>query len=163
MNFESCVAPVSKPFFTSKYEKDQQEQDDKEKQSNCPYALNHFKIAELSLKSKLDLLQSATDQLRSFRSLTLLINKAKANADELKLTHDAVLKESPNSNSTSSVTEQYSNLMSRPEKIEHEIGSLDNDGLLSQSPARIRDDVSVRTHTTARCLTETGETILVFV
>ena len=46
--------------------------------------------------------------------------------------------------------ERYSNLLSRLEKFEHEIDSLDDDGLLSQSSTRIRDDVSVTTHTTAR-------------
>ena len=102
------------------------------------------------MKSKVDLLQTAIDQRKSFRSLTLLINKAKANVDELKTTFDAVLKESPNSSSTSSVMERYSNLLSRLEKFEHEIDSLDDDGLLSQSSTRIRDDVSVTTHTTAR-------------
>ena len=119
----------------------------KKNSQSCQYALNKFKIAELSLKSKLDLLQTAIDQRKSFRSLTLLINKAKAT--ELK-TLDAVLKESPNSSSTSSVMERYSNLLSRLEKFEHEIDSLDGDGLLSQSSTRIRDDVSVTTHTTAR-------------
>ena len=46
--------------------------------------------------------------------------------------------------------ERYSNLLSRLEKFEHEIDSLDDDGLLSQSSTRIRDDVSVTTHMTAR-------------
>ena len=46
--------------------------------------------------------------------------------------------------------ERYSNLLSRLEKFEHEIDSLDDDGLPSQSSTRIRDDVSVTTHTTAR-------------
>ena len=102
------------------------------------------------MKSKLDLLQSAIDQRKSFRSLTLLFNKAGANVDELKTTLDAVLKESPNSSSTSSVMDRYSNLLSRLDKLEHETDSLDDDGLLSQSSTRIRDDVSVTTHTTDR-------------
>ena len=120
--------------FTCWYEKDQQEQDDKDEQSKLSVRVKQIhKIAELSLKSKLDLLQTAIDQQKSFRSLTLLINKAKANVDELKTTLDAVLKESPNSSSTSSVMERYSNLLSCLEKFEHEIDSLDDDGLLSQS------------------------------
>ena len=123
----------------------------KKNSQSCQYALNKFKIAELSLKRKLYLLQSAIDQRKSFRSLTLLIKKAKANFGELKTTIDAVL--SPKSISTSSVMERYSNLLSRLEKFEHEIDSLDDDGQLSQSSTRIRDDVSVTTHTTARCPT----------
>ena len=122
----------------------------KKNSQSCQYALNKFKIAELSLKSKLDLLQTTIDQRKSFRSLTLLINKAKSNVDQLKTTLDAVLRESPNSSSTSSVMERYSNLLSRLEKFEHEIDSLDDNGLLSQSSTRIRDDVSVTTHMTAR-------------
>ena len=86
----------------------------------------------------------------------MIINKAKANVDELKTTLDAVLRESPNSSSTSYVKERYSNLLSRLEKFEQEIESLYDDGLLSQSSTRIRDNVSVithTTHTTARCPT----------
>ena len=122
----------------------------KKNNQRCQYELNKFKIVELSLKSKLDLLQSAIDQRKSFRSLTLLISKAKADVDELKTTLDAVLKESPNSRSSSSVMERNSNLLSRLEKFEHAIDSLDDDGLLSQSSTMIRDDVSVTTHTTAK-------------
>ena len=122
----------------------------KKNSQSCQCALNKFKIAELSLKSKLDLLQSAIDQRKSFRILTLLINTTKTNVDELKTTLDAVFKENPNFSSTSSVMERYSNLLSRLEKFEHEIDSLDDGGLLSQSSTRIRDDVSVTTHTTAR-------------
>ena len=77
----------------------------------------------------------------------------KQNVDELKTTLDAVLKGSPNSTNTSSVMERYSNLLSRLEKFEHEIESLDDNGLLSQSSTRIRYDDSVTTLTTARCPT----------
>ena len=49
--------------------------------------------------------------------------------------------------------ERHSNLLSRLEEIEHEIDSLDNDGLLSLSSTRIRDNVSATAHTTARCPT----------
>ena len=122
----------------------------KKNSQSCQYELNKFKIAELSLKSKLDLLQSAINQRKSFRSYTLLDNKAKANVDELKTTLDAVLKESPNSSSTSSVMERNSNLLSGLEKSEHAIDRLDYDELISQSSTRIREDVSVTTHTTPR-------------
>ena len=67
----------------------------KKNSQSCQYALNKSKIAELSLKSKLNLLQFAIDQRKSFRPFTLFINKAKANVGELKTTLDAVLKESP--------------------------------------------------------------------
>ena len=122
----------------------------KKNSQSCQYALKKFKIAELSLKSKLDLLHSAIDQRKSFILLTLLINKAKANVDELKTTLDAVLRESPNSNSTSYVMELYSNLLSRLEKFEHKIDSFNDDGLLIPSSTRIRDDVRVTTLTSAR-------------
>ena len=75
------------------------------------------------------------------------------NVDELKKTIDGVLEESLNSISTSSVMERYSNLLSRLEDIEHEIENLDDDGLLSRSSTMIRVDVSITTHTTARCPT----------
>ena len=157
-NFEICVAPVFEAVFSPvSTKKTNKSKMTKKNSQSCQYALNKFKIAELSLKNKLDLLQTAIDQRKSFRSITLLINKAKANVDELKTTLDAVLKESPNSSSTSSVMERYSNLLSRLEKLEHEIDSLDDDGLLSQSSTRIRDDVSVITHTTARYPTSRGD------
>ena len=98
-------------------------------------------------------MKPAIDQRKSFRSLTLLINNANANVDELKTTLDAVLKEILNSSSTLSVMERYSSILSRLEKFEHELDSLDDDGLLSQPSTRIRDDVSVTTHTIARCPT----------
>ena len=122
----------------------------KKNSQSCQNVLNKFKIAELGLKSKLDLLQSSIDQRQSFRSLTLLINKAKANVDELKGTLDAVLKDSLNFSSTYFVMEKFSNLLSRLENFEHENDSLEDDGLLSQSSTRIRDNVNVTTHTTAR-------------
>ena len=123
----------------------------KKNNQSCQYALNNFKIAELGLKSNLDLLQSENDQRKSFRSFTLLINKTKANVDELKTTLDTELKERPNSSSTSSVMEQFSALLSRLENFKHEFDSFDDAGLLRQPSTRIRDDVSVTTHTTARC------------
>ena len=89
----------------------------KKNSQSCQYALNKFKIAELSLKNKLDLLKSSIDQQKCFRPLNLLINKAKANVEELKTTLEDVLKESPNSSSTSSAVERYSNLLSRLEKF----------------------------------------------
>ena len=160
----------------------------KKNSQSCQYALNKFKVAELSLKSKLDHLQTAINQQKSFRSLTLFINKAKANVDELKKTLDAVLKESPNSSSTSSAMERYSNLLSRLEKFEHEIDSSDDDGLLSKSSTRIRDEYDCQISNLTEMLTinerdsrskqprtfiilqqnttfttETGETITVFV
>ena len=118
-------------------EKNQKCKADFEKQAGLPTIFN----------------QSSRSMQNVFRSLTLLINKANANVDELRTTLDDVLKENPNSCSTSSVMERHSNLLSHLEKFEHEVDSLDDDGLLSQSSTRIRDDVSVTTNTTARCPT----------
>ena len=64
----------------------------KKNSQSCQYAINKLKNAELSLKTRLDFLKSAIKRRKSFRSLTLLINKAKANVDKLKTTRDAVLK-----------------------------------------------------------------------
>ena len=167
-NFGIWVAPISKPFLPVCSKKTNKSKLTKKNSLSCHYALNKFKIAELSLKSKLDLLQTAIDQQKSFRSLTLLIKKA----NEL----DATLKESPNSSTTSSVMERHSNLPSLLEKIEHEIDSVDDDGLLNQSSTRIRNDVSQMSNLTEMLTrtfiilqqntsfpTETGETMPVFV
>ena len=150
-NFEICLAPVSKLFLPVSTKKTNKSKMKKKNRHICKYALNKLKIAEHSLKSKLNFLQSAFDQRKNFRSFTVLINKAKVNVDELKTTLDAVLKERPHSSSTSSLMERYSNPLLRLEKFEPEIDSLGDDGLLRQSSSRIRDDVSVTTHTTARC------------
>ena len=125
--------------------KNQKEQDNKEEQSKFSVRVKQIQNRRAQFEKQAGPLQSAIDQRKSFRSLTLLINKAKANVDELKTTLDAVLKEIQNSSSTSSVMERYSNLLSRLEKFEHEIDSLDDDGLLSQYSTGIRDDVSVTT------------------
>ena len=136
--------------FTNQYKKDQEEQNEKEKK--CKYNLNKLKTIELSLKSRLDLLQLAIDHQKSFRSLNLLINKAKATADELKNTLCRVETKSEFQQHFISHGTIYKASVV-PKKIEHEIDSLDDDELISHSSTRIRDAVSVTTHTTARCPT----------
>ena len=51
---------------------------------NFQYALNKLKIKNLSSKNKPYLLQSATDQCKSFTSLFTLNIKSKTRVDELK-------------------------------------------------------------------------------
>ena len=104
--FQSCFLPVC-------LKKTNKSKMTKKNSPSCQYALIKFKIAELSLKNKLDLLQLAIDQQKSFRLLTQLINNAKANIDELKTTLVAGFKESLDSSSISSFMERYSNLLSR--------------------------------------------------
>ena len=87
----SSIEAVLLPVSTKKTNKSKMT---KKNSQSCQYASKKIKITELSLKNRLHFLQSAIDQRKSFRSLTLLINKAKANVDELKTRLDAVLKKS---------------------------------------------------------------------
>ena len=68
-----------------------------------------LKISELNLKNQLELLNKAITEKRSYRSLTLLINKANETATELKESTQNMLKENPYPSSALSVKERQSN------------------------------------------------------
>ena len=98
--------------------------------------------AYCNLKNQLDLLQTSVEQRKSFRTLSLLINKIKESVEELKTKLDSIMMEKVSSSSINSVMKRQSNLISRLEKLELEVNSLDDDGQLSQSSTRVRDDIS---------------------
>ena len=112
----------------------------KENSQKLQYALNKFKMTELTMKNQLDLLQTSVEQRKSFRTLSLLINKIKENVEELKKNFDSIMMEKVSSSSINS--KRQSNLISRLEKFELGVNSLDDDGQLSQSSTRVRDDIS---------------------
>ena len=94
------------------------------------------------MKNQLDLLQTSVEQRKNFRTLSLLINKIRESVEELKTNLDSIMKEKVSSSSINSVMKRQSNLISRLEKLELEVNSLDDDGKLSQSSTRVRDDIS---------------------
>ena len=94
------------------------------------------------MKNQLDLLQTSVEQRKGFRTLSLLINKIKESVEELKTNLDSIKMEKVSSSSINSVMKRQSNLISRLENLEPEVNSLDDDGQLSQSSTRVRDDIS---------------------
>ena len=90
-------------------------------------------MTELKMKNQLDLLQTSVEQRKSFRTLSLLINKIKESVEELKTNLDSIMMEKVSSSSINSVMKRQSNLISRLEKLELDVNSLDDDGQLSQS------------------------------
>ena len=113
-----------------------------ENSQSLQYALNKSKMTELNVKNQLDLLQTSVEQRKSFRTLSLLINKIKESVEELKTNLDSIMMVKVTSSSIDSVMKRQSNLISRLEKLELEVNSLDDDGQLSQSSNRVSDDIS---------------------
>ena len=109
----------------------------------CQFAVNQFKSTEISLKSQLDLLQKAIDDRKSFRSLNLLISRAKTLQTELDKKTEAVLRAKPHQSTATSILDRQKALTSRLQQSELEVDTLDDDGLLSQSSTRYRDDVTI--------------------
>ena len=124
----------------------------KENSQKLQYALNKFKMTELNMKNQLDLLQTSVEQRKSFRTLSLLINKIKESVEELKKNLDSIMIEKVSSSNINSVMKRQSNLISRLENLELEVNSLDDDGQLSQSSTRVRDDISCISQSSRRQL-----------
>ena len=132
-------------------------QDDKRNQPKVTirteqYALNKFKLTELNMKNQLDRLQISTEQRKSFSTLSLLITKIKESTEELKTNSYGIMKEKISSISINSVMKRNSNLISRLEKFEKEVNSLDDDDQLIQSLTWVRDDIN--------CFSQPSETQL---
>ena len=124
----------------------------KENSQKLQYALNKFKTTELNTKNQLDLLRTSVEQRKSFRTLSLLINKTKESVEELKTNLDSIMMEKLSSSSINSFMKRQSNLISPPEKLELEVNSLDDDGQLNQLSTRVRDDISCVSQSSKRQL-----------
>ena len=109
-------------------------------------------MTELNMKNQLDLLETSVEQRKSFRTLFLLINKIKESVEELKRNLASIMMEKESSSSINSVMKRQSKLISRLEKLELEVSSLDNDGQLSQSSTRVRNDIRCISHSSRRQL-----------
>ena len=117
---------------------------------SCQNALNIFKMSELNFKNQLDHLQTAISQRKNFRTLTLPINNVKATKEELRKAAEKVFLENPHPSTVSSITERQFNFLSKLQI--YEVNSLDDDGQLSQSPTRLRDDITVSSKCSSRLL-----------
>ena len=111
--------------------------------AECQFAINMFKATEMAIKNQLDLLEKTIQQRKSFRSLSLLIERFRANEKELKEVSQNVMKQQPNQNTATSILSRKTKLMNRLNEIQLQVDLLDDDGHLSQSSQRIRDDFSM--------------------
>ena len=118
----------------------------------CQFAVNMFKSTEISLKSQLDLLQKAIDDRKSFRSINLLISRAKTLQTELDKKTEAVLRAKPHQSTATSILDRQKVLTTRLQQSELEVDTMDDDGLLSQSSTRFCDDVTIPSRPSSRRL-----------
>ena len=114
----------------------------KQNSAECQFAINMFKATEMSMKKLLDLLEKTVEQKKSFRSLSLMINKIKGQETELKKLSEEVMRLQPHQSTASSILNRQTALITRLNELELRVDLLD-DGQLSQSSSRIRDDVSM--------------------
>ena len=115
----------------------------KQNSAECQFAINMFKATEMSMKKLLDLLEKTVQQKRSFQSLSLMINKINGQEAELKKLSEEVIRQQPQQSTASSILNRQTTLITRLNELELQVDLLDDDGQLSQSPSRIRDDVSM--------------------
>ena len=117
-------------------------------------------MSELKVKNQLDLLQTSVEQRKSFQTLSLLINQIRESVEELKTNLNSIKMEKVNSSSINSVMKRPSNLISRLEKLELEVNSLDEDGQLGQSSTRVRDDIICVSQSSRRQLESQRSTLV---
>ena len=115
----------------------------KQNGAECQIAINMFKATEMSMKKLLDLLEKTVEQKRSFRSLSLMINNIKGQEAELKKISEEVMRQQPHQSTASSILNRQTTLINRLNELGLQVDLLDDDGQLSQSSSRIRDDVSM--------------------
>ena len=115
----------------------------KQNSAECQFAINMFKATEMSMKKLLDLLEKTVEQKKSFRSLSLMINKIKGQETELNKLSEEVMRQQPHQSTASSILNRQTTLITRLNELELQVDLLDDDGQLSQSSSRIRDDVSM--------------------
>ena len=115
----------------------------KQNSAECQFAINMFKATEMSMKKLLDLLEKTVEQKKSFRSLSLMINKIKGQETELKKLSEELMRQQPHQSTASSILNRQTTLITRLNELELQVDLLDDDGQLSQSSSRIRDDVSM--------------------
>ena len=95
------------------------------------------------MKKLLDLLEKTVEQKRSFRSLSLMINKIKGQETELRKLSEEVMRQQPHQSTASSILKRQTTLITRLNELELQVDLLDDDGQLSQSSSRTRHDFSM--------------------
>ena len=110
--------------------------------AECQSVINIFIAKELSMKKKLNLIEKTADQKKSFRSLSLTINRVKDQETELKNVSEEVIRKQPQQSTASSKLNRQTTQLTRLNELELQVDLVDNDGQLTQSSSRIRDDIS---------------------
>ena len=75
--------------------------------------------------------------------MSLMINKTKFQETELKKLSEEVMRQQPHLSTASSILNRQTTLITRLNEMELQVDLLDDDGQLSQSSSRIRDNVSL--------------------
>ena len=115
----------------------------KQNSAECQFAINMFKATEMSMKKLFDLLEKTVEQKKSFRSLSLIINKTKGQEAELKKLSEELMRQQPRQRTASSILNRQTTLITRLNELDLQVDLSDDDGQLNQSSSRIRDDVSM--------------------
>ena len=115
----------------------------KHNSAGCQFAINMFKATAMSMKKQINLLEKTVEQEKSFRYLSLTINRVKDLETELKKLSEEVMRQQPHQSTASSILNRQTTIITRPNELELQVHHLDNDGQFSQSSSRIRDDVSM--------------------
>ena len=115
----------------------------KQNSAECQFTINMFKATEMSMKKLLDLLEKTVEQKKSFRPLSLVINKIKGQETELRKLSEEVMRQQPHQSTASSIINRQKTLITRLNELELQVDLLDDDGPLSHSSSCIRDDFSL--------------------
>ena len=111
--------------------------------AECQLAINMFKATELAMKNPLDILEKTIQQRKSFRSLSLLIERTREQEKELKEMSQNLMKQPPHQNTAKSIFSRQTKLINRLNELQLQVDLLDDDDQLSQSSGWIRYDVSM--------------------
>ena len=109
--------------------------------AECQLAINMFKATEKAVKNQLDILEKNIQQGKSFRSLSLLIERTRAQEKELKEMSQNLMKQQPHQSTAKSILSRKTKLINRLNELQLQVDLLDDDDQLSQSSGWIRYNV----------------------
>ena len=90
----------------------------KENSAECQFAINLFKATEMSMNKLLELLEKTVELKKSFRSLSLMVNKFKGQETELRKLSEEVMRHQPHQSTASSILNRQTTLITRLNELE---------------------------------------------
>ena len=108
--------------------------------AECHFVINLFKATELTIKTQLDLLKKTIQLRKSFRCLSLLIDRTRNQENNFS---QKLLNQQPNQITATSILSRQANLNNRLDELQSQVNLLDDDAQLIQSSSRVRDDISL--------------------